>query len=192
MQFDPVFIERILQHDDLAFAQFYEQTADMFFRYVVSHYSLSDAEAYDIVADVYVKIWENLDKYDEKYQFWQYVRTILKNHCKDYFKKMKPLFFSEMQSDDISVWIEESLIDANWDGEPQDIRDLFQQEFQYEKLIDAISHMDQESQELMHARFVLWYDYDTIALLYTSTNQAMRQKISRICHKLRQQLTHLK
>ena len=69
MQFDPTLIERLIQHDDLAFAQFYEQSADVFFRYIMTHYSLSEQECYDILSDVYLKIRQNIDKYDEKYTF---------------------------------------------------------------------------------------------------------------------------
>jgi len=60
MQFEQSFIERLIQYDDLAFAQFYEQTVDQFFRYIVSHYNLSVGEVNDIVSDVYLKIWNNL------------------------------------------------------------------------------------------------------------------------------------
>jgi hypothetical protein len=42
MHFDNEFINRIIQHDELAFAQFYEQTVDDFFRYVMSHYTISE------------------------------------------------------------------------------------------------------------------------------------------------------
>jgi DNA-directed RNA polymerase specialized sigma24 family protein len=69
MQFEPNLIERLLQYDDLAFAQFYEQTVDVFFRYLTSHYNLSEPEANDILSDVYIKIWENLDKYNKEYTF---------------------------------------------------------------------------------------------------------------------------
>lgn len=69
MNFDQEFIHRLVQQDELAFATFYEKTVDDFFRYVISHYNLSEQECFDIVSDVFVKIWENLDKYDEKYSF---------------------------------------------------------------------------------------------------------------------------
>ena len=69
MQFDSLLIERLLQHDDLAFATFYEQTIDMFFRYITTHYSLDHNETNDIISDVYIKIRDNIDKYDEKYTF---------------------------------------------------------------------------------------------------------------------------
>ena len=60
MQFDIKLIERLLQHDDLAFATFYEQTVSVFFCYIKTNYSLSDAEAHDIISDVYIKIRDNI------------------------------------------------------------------------------------------------------------------------------------
>ena len=69
MQFEQSFVERLIQYDDLAFAQFYEQSVDQFFRYIITHYSLSKQEAQDLLSDVYLKIWNNMDKFDPKYQF---------------------------------------------------------------------------------------------------------------------------
>ncbi len=58
MNFDKALVERILQKDEFAFAEFYQKTVDDFFRYVISHYSLTEAEVNDIVSDVYLKIRE--------------------------------------------------------------------------------------------------------------------------------------
>ena len=69
MDFDSEFIQLLIQQDELAFARFYEQSIDDFFRYISGHYTLSEEEASDIVSDFYLKIWENLEKYDEKYEF---------------------------------------------------------------------------------------------------------------------------
>ena len=58
MNFDQAFIERIVQQDEFAFAEFYQATVDDFFRYVASHYTLSEPEIHDIISDVYLKIRE--------------------------------------------------------------------------------------------------------------------------------------
>lgn len=190
MQFDPILIERLIQHDDLAFAQFYEQSADVFFRYIMTHYSLSEQECYDILSDVYLKIRQNIDKYDEKYTFWQYVRTILKNHCKDYFKKMKPLFFSDLVSDDgTSMMDNHPNISRDW--EEEDMTLFLEQQYTTDHITTALESLDEESQQLIHAKFVLHYNYDIIADLYGLTNATVRQKISRIIKKLKQKLWFL-
>lgn len=160
MQFDSQFIEQLLKRDELAFAQFYEQTTDVFFAYLMSHYKLSEQEALDITAEVYLKIWNNLDKYDQKYEFGQFVRTILKNYCKDYVKASKPLLFSDLEVtyDDDHV---ESVIDTM--VHEDDVADLFDTQYTYEMIDSVISQLDTESQELIHMRFVLQYTYDEIA-----------------------------
>ena len=185
MYFEQSFIERLLQYDDLAFAQFYEQTADQFFRYIITHYSLSLQEAQDILSDVYLKIWNNLEKYDPKYQFWQFVRTVLKNHCKDYFKVTKPLLFSDLvitHSDGSTSDLSDTLIQED------NVVDDVQQQFTQEIIQNALEQLDQESQELIHSRYVLQYSYDTLAHMYGLSNDNVRQKLSRIVKKLREEL----
>ncbi len=190
MQFDSLLIERLLQHDDLAFATFYEQTIDMFFRYITTHYSLDHNETNDILSDVYIKIRDNIDKYDEKYTFWQFVRTILKNHCKDYFKKTKPLFFSELE--DIHG---NSIIDTKathlHGQEEQQIESLLDTQLTFEHIQQLLHTLDEEDQEILHARYVLQYPYDYIADIYGMKSDAVRQKISRILKKLRKNLSFL-
>ena len=191
MQFDTILIERLLQHDDLAFATFYEQTVDVFFRYIMSHYSLSEAECHDILSDVYLKIRENMDKYDETYTFWQFVRTILKNHCKDFFKKTKPLFFSALE--DIHG---NSIVDTHatllMGQEERNMEDFFDEQFSFEYIQEALSVLDQEDQEIFHARYILQYPYDMIADVYNLKTDTVRQKISRILKKMRKNLQFLK
>lgn len=190
MQFDIKLIERLLQHDDLAFATFYEQTVSVFFRYIKTHYSLSDAEAHDIISDVYIKIRDNIWKYDESYTFWQFVRTILKNHCKDYFKKKKPLFFSDLVdihgNDIIDTHAKSTLHDDDLS-----LQSFFEHEFTFEYIQKAIDLLEQEDQELLHARYVLYYSYDIIADLFWLKSDAVRQRVSRIIKKLRKNLSFL-
>ena len=69
MDFDQDFIKRLVEHDELAFATFYEKSVDVFCRYVVSHYSLSEEECQDVVSSVYLKIRNGLEKYSSEYAF---------------------------------------------------------------------------------------------------------------------------
>lgn len=185
MNFDQEFVQRLVQQDELAFATFYEKTVDDFFRYVISHYNLSEQECFDIVSDVFVKIRENLDKYDEKYSFWQFVRSILKNHCKDYFKKSKPLLFSQLP-EEIEDERDTVIVEDAEEGE------LFNLSIDSSVMRDALCCLDRESQELIHARFVLWHDYDTISDMFSVPTDSVRQRVSRIIKKLRSTLAHLK
>ena len=189
MQFEQSFVERLIQYDDLAFAQFYEQSVDQFFRYIITHYSLSKQEGQDLLSDVYLKIWNNMDKFDPKYQFWQFVRTILKNHCKDYFKVTKPLLFSDLvtRHDDGSVTNISDTIESE-----DNTSDFFQAQFDNDMIQNALDKLDEESQELIHSRYVLQYSYDTLSDMYGLSNDTIRQKVSRIIKKLRENLKNIR
>ncbi len=183
MDFEQSFVDRLINHDDLAFAQFYEQSVDHFFRYIVSHYGLEEQEVYDILSDVYLKIRDNIDKYDPKYKFWQFIRTILKNHCKDYFKSSKLLSFSDLTSSQHEDSSDEDVIDALL--QEDNLSDLIDTQYTYELIQEALKNLDEESQELIYSRYILQYSYETLATLYNLTNESVRQKISRALKKLR-------
>ena len=72
--------------------------------------------------------------------------------------------------------------------EEQDMEDLLDAEYTYEHIQQVLYSFDQDEQELIHARYVLGYSYDTIADMYGIKNDAVRQKISRIIKKLRKNL----
>lgn len=182
MNFDKSFVQRIVQQEDLAFAQFYEQSVSIFFRYIKSHYTLSDVEIEDLLSEVYLKIWNNLDKYNSKYAFWQFVWAILKNHCKDYFKKSKSLWFSSFEYIH-SDWSKSSLLDKylQEDG----VADLIDARFTSDLIQRSLSQFPQESQDLLYERYVLGYSYATLASYYGSSEEALRKKLSRLVKKLR-------
>lgn len=192
LEFDDSFIQSLLQYDEDAFALFYHKTSDHFFRYIMSHYTISEADAQDILSDVYLKIRNSIDQYDPAYTFGQYVWTILKNHCKDYCKKVKPILFSDMVRSSIDESHEDysaMLLDESPSG---DIATIMQQDFALSSIHQAISSFDLEDQQLLHEKFVLGYGYDDLAAMYGQNSDAMRQKISRLVRKLRALLAHTK
>ncbi|MBP7885023.1 sigma-70 family RNA polymerase sigma factor [Patescibacteria group bacterium] len=190
IEFDDIFVQSLCQHDEDAFALFYHQTSDHFFRYIVTHYTISDADAQDILSDVYLKIWNGVSAYDHSYTFGQYVWTILKNHCKDYCKKIKPILFSDMMkshTDDSSVDYSHLLLD---ESASSDVAATMDQNFALSSIHQAIISFDVEDQQLLHERFVLGYSYDDLASLYNHNPDTIRQKISRLVKKMRGLLAH--
>jgi RNA polymerase sigma factor (sigma-70 family) len=119
------------------------------------------------------------------------VRTILKNHCKDYFKKTKPLFFSNLEDAHGNSVLDThaTLLTAY---EDKDMESFFDEQFSFEYIQKALDLLDHEDQEIFHARYILQYPYDVIADLYNLKTDAIRQKISRILKKMRRDLQFLK
>lgn len=48
--------------------------------------NLTGSQNEDLEQEVYIKTWKNLDKYEEKGKFRQWISTITSNICKDYLK----------------------------------------------------------------------------------------------------------
>ena len=53
MNFDKEFIEKLVNHDQQAFNEFYLKTVDMFFRYLNSYYFLDEQDAEDMAQDTF-------------------------------------------------------------------------------------------------------------------------------------------
>jgi RNA polymerase sigma factor (sigma-70 family) len=69
---------------------------------------------------------------------------------------------------------------------------IFDEQFTFDYIQDSLWLLDQEDQELLHARYVLQYSYDTIADMYNLKIDTVRQKISRILKKLKKNLWFLR
>lgn len=70
------------------------------FRYVVDMYQhyvrnlifkiiLNDEHTKDIAQNAFIKIWQNINKYDEKYLFSTWMYRIVVNNCYDFLKSQK-------------------------------------------------------------------------------------------------------
>jgi RNA polymerase sigma-70 factor (ECF subfamily) len=68
-----------------------------------------ESEAEDIVSEVFVKVWKNLDKYDESKNFKTWLFAIARNTTFDYLRKRKNIVFSKLGDDQKTF--EENLVD---------------------------------------------------------------------------------
>lgn len=62
--YDKSFLKKLQQRDDAAFTVLYNDTVDIFFRYLKVTYFLDNAEIDDILSAFYVKLRENLKRLD--------------------------------------------------------------------------------------------------------------------------------
>ena len=85
--------------DQQAISQLYELTYNQVYRTVKSMVQDEDA-VLDIVQDSYVKAFRSLDQLDKPENFCAWMKRIATNKAKDYFKKKRPILFSEMAGED--------------------------------------------------------------------------------------------
>lgn len=69
-------------------------------------------ESKDITQDTFIKVWKNLKKYNDKYSLNTWVIKIARNTTIDYFRKNKPLLFSDINKEDEIESFEEKLVDT--------------------------------------------------------------------------------
>ena len=62
--YDKSFLKKLQQRDEAAFTVLYNDTVDIFFRYLKVTYFLVAAEIDDLLSAFYVKLWENLRRLD--------------------------------------------------------------------------------------------------------------------------------
>jgi RNA polymerase sigma-70 factor (ECF subfamily) len=82
--------------------------------YALTYRYLADKdEAEDVTQEVFVKVWRNLSKFDQTRVFKPWLYQIAKRTCLDWLKKKRALSFSELEGDDGSDWLAESIADSS-------------------------------------------------------------------------------
>lgn len=174
-QFDEETVQAIVRKDAQAFAQFYEQTVQTFYRYLASHYYLTRAQRDDLLSDYYLKMWQVVDQYNPVYKFHSFAWVVFKNLLKDYFKKtqegsLDETVYAERESDDPTLL------------------HLLETDYQYTHIKAAMETLDTDAQEIIFLKYIEDLSYDEITALLGGTQEALRQRLSRALKKLKESL----
>ncbi len=130
-----------LKDDQEAISQLYEMTYSHVYHTIKSMVQDED-EVLDIVQDSFVKAFASLDQLDKPENFCAWMKRIATNKAKDYFKKKRPILFSEMANEnDEDVDFQDDRIE----NLPEAVLD--QQETT--RLIDEILHTLSDEQRLV-------------------------------------------
>ncbi len=146
--YTPQFLESLQSKNEATFTKLYQDTVDMFYRFIKSHYMIPEAIIQDILSETYIKIRNSLSNLDDSKKISSYLRTILKNTTKDYFKKTKEIAFSQFDNEETQESFESTIAD------PDDLKDLFHKEFQSEAIICALHELDEKFKEVIFLKFV--------------------------------------
>lgn len=180
IEFETAFLLLLIQQDAGAFNTFYLKTVDIFFRYLKNNYFLEQEEVEDIIADFYVKIRNAISKYDIEQSFSAYTWTIFKNTVKDYFKKTKEIWFSDLDTPNPEAdSFEDSLVDES------DFSDFLEQDFELDLIKKAMQELDATSREILFLKYIEDKSNAEIEDILQISQDLIRQRISRALKKLR-------
>ena len=63
--YTPQFLESLQSKNETAFTKLYQDTVDMFYRYIKSHYMIPEPIIQDILSETYIKIRNSLTNLDD-------------------------------------------------------------------------------------------------------------------------------
>lgn len=184
LAYDSSFIKSLQSSNEMAFAKLYEDTLDIFYRYIKSHYIVPEQDIQDILSETYVKIWNNLKNIDESKSLFSYLRTILKNTTKDHFKNVikKETAFSEFDHGEEFEAFEDGIKDE------ESIKQLFDTKFESEMIIQAMENLDDIYKDVIFLKYIEWSENHEIAHQLWINEDNVRQRLSRGLAKLRMEL----
>jgi RNA polymerase sigma-70 factor (ECF subfamily) len=107
-------------------------------------------DASDITQDIFLKIYNNIGKYNEDRSFHSWVLTISKNHCIDYYRKNKRNMMRQELDENTSV--------SDHTPEDSTIRDA-----DISALREKMAHLDPDLRIMLIMRDIQDYSYQDIA-----------------------------
>ncbi|WP_302681794.1 sigma-70 family RNA polymerase sigma factor [uncultured Ruminococcus sp.] len=100
-------VEKVKQGDQQAKEVLYTETCQHMF-FLAKSIVKSDEEAMDIIHDSYICVFQKLDNIKNAAGFKSYLRTTVANRCKNYLRKKKPLYLSDMTEDGTELELEDT------------------------------------------------------------------------------------
>lgn len=100
-------VEKAKQGDQQAKEVLYIETCQHMF-FLAKSIVKSDEEAMDIIHDSYICVFQKLDNIKNAAGFKSYLRTTVANRCKNYLRKKKPLYLSDMTEDGTELELEDT------------------------------------------------------------------------------------
>lgn len=185
ISFDQNQIKKLINQDESIFSILYTKTVDIIHRFLTAHYKLSSWEQEDIIANFYVKVREGLPKYNNTWSFEWYLWILLKNVLHDYFRKQRPVYFSELskhQEDESITSREDSLMSDD------SIIDSLEQQYDIDNIHKILQWLDIDTQQVIHMKYIEQLSTETIAQTIWLSNDLIRQKLSRGIKKIKQLL----
>ncbi|MBD3360642.1 sigma-70 family RNA polymerase sigma factor [Candidatus Peregrinibacteria bacterium] len=125
------------------------------FYYVKRLANISDADAEDILQEVFIKAYENLNDFDKNLKFSSWIYRIAHNHTISHYRKNKKNFesLSEEDSEIIFKKISSEL----------DIKKDLEQKFKSSKVRELLSQLDKKYRDVLILKFLEDKDYKEIS-----------------------------
>lgn len=147
----------------------------------IRRHGYNNEEAEDILQDVFVKVWKNIDKFDEnKSSFRTWIFTITKNAVYDSLRKTKnkELVFSLNEKDDNGNETEIEDIQA-------DIFKIIERNQKKDLLLWSIDKLSREEKTILLLHFEEGLTFSEIGDVFDLSTNTIKSKYRRLLMKLK-------
>lgn len=107
MNIDKSILQRCKKNDKNAFAELFKFYQNYLYKICYS-YVHNEQQALDLMQEVFIKLYKNINKYDEQYPFHPWIRRITVNTCINEKRKQSPILVP-LSTDDDKMDVEEQL-----------------------------------------------------------------------------------
>lgn len=175
-------VEKAKQGDQKAKEVLYTETCQSVY-FLARNMVKSDEDAMDIVHDSYICVFQKLDNIKNAAGFKSYLRTTIVNRCKNYLRKKKPLYLSDMTEDGEEFELEDV------DGEIPD--ELLENKDVIECVRRVVESLPEEQRMCVILRYYDEMSLQEIADTLEVSLGTVKSRLSRANKKMRDEIERL-
>ena len=175
-------VEKAKQGDQKAKEVLYTETCQSVY-FLARNMVKSDEDAMDIVHDSYICVFQKLDNIKNAAGFKSYLRTTIVNRCKNYLRKKKPLYLSDMTEDGEEFELEDV------DGEIPD--ELLENKDVIECVRMVVESLPEEQRMCVILRYYDEMSLQEIADTLEISLGTVKSRLSRANKKMRDEIERL-
>ncbi|MFR3488553.1 MAG: RNA polymerase sigma factor [Alistipes ihumii] len=150
---DQQLVERALDGDTVAFEHLFNRYRDSIYQLYVQRTSGRTDDASDLLQETFVKVYLNMQRYDSRYTFGQWVYTIARNTFIDYMRRKR--------DDTVPIDRIGERVSSSWGGPTPEERMITDQS--RARLESLLERMSPRYRKLIELRFFKEYSYEEIA-----------------------------
>lgn len=167
-------IKLIMSWDIDAYYCIVENYQNKLLKYILRITDIDLEEAENLLQEVFIKAYKNINDYDEKYNFSSWIYKIAHNITIDFYRKNKDKLLISLETKDNDY---KNLIDIL--ESPENIEKKYKTKELILKIRDILSKLDFKYREVLILKFIDWKNYDEISDIIKSPTWTVATLINR-------------
>ena len=175
---DETLAARAQQGDHLAFEALVDRHKEMLYRLVRRYLGNAD-DAYDLLQETFIAVWENFHRYDPKRSFAAWTRTIALNKCRDFSRQQRfRLWISQL-------FAAETTPETPSPAQAADLAELdTENQHRLQRLSEAIAALPTRYKEPLLLTTVGGLSQKAAAAILATSTKAIETRLRRARHEL--------